>query len=536
MKKQILKIIAMVLIFIMSVITFAGCSDTKNDNKQNGTNAAVKADGSYDVSKLKPVKASYVKKQNGRQVIYHNGSPYLYYAMHLRIDHLRSSLGDEEIARKMFDTYAKQLKEDGWDTMIVYLSWRRIYDGKKYDFTDLEFQYEVAKKYDLKVHINWFGYDVCGFGGYMPWQKDNLEKYPPLAGMDGSPLINGNNEYIPDYSQQIFLDEAYDAIQQVCAWLNVNDTDRRTVAIQLENEPGNSEGGNGLWMSQFSNMVNHLNNLGKAVKESSYSMVTYLNLMAAGWGETVEGYDLEGRIHRLIDQQYIDIVGWDIYTNQTAPRDKNIEYGNNLPVFAEMGICAYSVPGQINYCFNNGYGMGFYMFINIPDPTSNNGFYRYSTMLTGAEKRDGTQIIPVNPIDTMGGKEELKTDEVIAMNQSIRALRELIATQKTTNIAVFNNNMKNVINAGKLCSKERITYICNRPNEKYGSSGLAIGAEDGNFYVYSSQDAEFKFTTAIKSVTEGSYKDGVWTSTGTVEVKDNTFTAKSGKAYQVVIK
>jgi hypothetical protein len=121
------------------------------------------------------------------------------------------------------------------------------------------------------------------------------------------------------------------------------------------------------------------------------------------------------------------------------------------------------------------------------------------------------------------------------MNQSIKALRELIATQKTNNIAVFNNNMKNVINASKLCNKQRITYICNRPDEKYGSSGLAIGAEDGNFYLYSSQDAEFKFANNIKAVTEGSYKDGVWTSTGNVEVKDNTFKVKSGKAYQVVI-
>ncbi len=526
MKKQILKIVSLALILTMSLLLFSGCSGKKDER--------INADGSYNISKLTPVKASEIKKQNGRQVIYHNGAPYLYYAMHLRIDHLRST-SDEDIAKLNFETYAKQAKADGFDTIVIYLSWSRIYDGKEYDFSDLAFQYEIAKKYDLKIHINWFGYDVCGFGGYMPWQTD-YEKYPPLAGLDGAPMLNANNEYIPDFSQQIFLDEAYDSIQQLCAWLNVNDTDRRTVAIQLENEPGNSEGGNGLWMSQFSNIVKHLNNLGRAVKESPYSMVTYLNLMAAGFNETIEGFDLEGRIHYLIEQEYIDIVGWDLYTNQTAPRDKNIEYKNNLPVFAEMGICAYSVPGQINYCFNNGYGLGFYMFVNVPDTNSNNGFYRYQNSLVGLEKRDGTQIIPISEIDTMGGKEELKTDEIIAMNQSIRALRELIATQKTANIAVFNNTMKNVVNAVKLCNKQKITYICNRPDEKYGSSGLVIGAGDGNFYLYSSQDADFKFVSDISKVTEGSYKDGKWTESGTVEVKDNTFTAKAGKAYQVIIK
>ena len=137
MKKQFVRIISLALIVIMSTSIFSGCSG-KKDNRLN-------ADGSYNIENLTPVKASQIKKQNGRQVIYHNGSPYLYYAMHLRIDHLRSSLGDEEIARLNFETYAKQLKADGWDTMIIYLSWKRIYDGKKYDFTDLEFQYEIAK-------------------------------------------------------------------------------------------------------------------------------------------------------------------------------------------------------------------------------------------------------------------------------------------------------------------------------------------------------------------------------------------------------
>lgn len=526
MKEKFSKIVSSILILILCVSFFSGCSGKKSK--------IYNADGTFNISNLQQVVVSKVVTQNGRQVIYHKGKPYLYYAMHLRLDHLRKT-NDEDIAKMNFDTYAKQLKDDGFDTMVIYLSWSRIFDGTKYDFSDLEFQYNVAKKYDLKIHINWFGYDVCGFGGYMPWQEDDLEKYPPLHGMDGAPMLNSEGEYIPDFSEQIYLDEAYNSIQQLCAWLTVNDRDRRTVAIQLENEPGNSEGGNGLWMSQFVNIANHLNNLGRAVKESSYSMVTYLNLMAAGYNETIEGYDLKGRVRHLIDKEYIDIVGWDIYTNQTSPRDKNLEYGKNLPIYAEMGICAYSVPGQINYCFSNGYGLGFYMFANIPDTYFNDGFYRYKNALSGLEKRDGTQILLENPINTMGGKEELKTDEVIAMNSSIKALRELIATQDTKNIVVFNNSMKNVVESAKVCNSKKINYICNRPNEKYGSSGLVIGADDGNFYLYTSQDAEYKFIDNISEVTVGSYCDGKWTATETVTFTNNQFIAKAGLAYRVVI-
>ncbi len=147
MKRHIFKIISISLILALCLSLFAGCGE-----KKKAAAAKTNADGSYDISSLTPVKASYIKKQNGRQVIYHNGSPYLYYAMHLRIDHLRST-SDEDVAKLNFDTYAKQLKEDGFDTMVIYLSWGRIYDGKKYDFSDLEFQYNVAKKYDLKIQI-----------------------------------------------------------------------------------------------------------------------------------------------------------------------------------------------------------------------------------------------------------------------------------------------------------------------------------------------------------------------------------------------
>lgn len=47
--------------------------------------------------------------------------------------------------------------------------------------------------------------------------------------------------------------------------------------------------------------------------------------------------------------------------------------------------------------------------------------------------------------------------------------------------------------------------------------------------------SDFTFTSDI-TVTVGKYVDGEWVSDGEVEVKDNTFTALGGKAYQIVIK
>ena len=102
-------------------------------------------------------------------------------------------------------------------------------------------------------------------------------------------------------------------------------------------------------------------------------------------------------------------------------------------------------------------------------------------------------------------------------------------------IVVFNNTLKNKVSALKLCNGEKINYIYNNEAKQYGGSGLCVGAEDGNFYVYSSQDAQYKFTSNVSEVTAGRYKDGKWTVSENVEVKNNTFTAKPGLAYRVVI-
>ncbi len=525
LKNTVIRFLSLALVLIISVSCFAGC-------KNNG---AAKPDetGRFDLEKIEKVTVSEMKSQNGRSVIYHNGKPYLYYAIHHRYDHLYSSM-DEAPAKSIYEQGVKVAKESGFDTIVVYLNWGRLYDGKKYDFSDLEFQYNIAKKYDMKIHINWFGYNVCGFGGYMSWQKDH-EKYPALTGLDGSPKLNKAGEEIPDFSEQIFLDEAYEAIQQVCAWLAVNDTDRRTVAIQLENEPDNNENGTGYWMGQYKNMANHINNIGKAVKESPYSMVTYVNLLSAGLNETVDGYTYKQRIQKMIDMEYIDIVGYDTYTKQTAPRVKAIEYGDNMPVYVEFGPSPYTVPGQTSYVLSNGYGIGFYMLADFAKMSNHSTFVR-SGGTNLYIMRDGTQVVPLSTIDDMGGVVEVNSKEFIAMNNSIKAIAELIATQKINNIVCFNNTLKNDVEALKLCNKQKITYIYSDAKEEHGGSGLCVGAADGNFYLYSTRNASYKFDSNIKEVTAGSYADGKWAETGKVTVEGNTFKVEAGLAYRVVLK
>ncbi len=535
MKKQFLKIVAVVLVTLIFGTSLVGC----DKNQVTTQTKILNSNGSYILETLTPVKASEIRQENGRSVIYHNDKPYLYYTMHLRYDHLLQ-FAEEDYAKKLYDQAAKTIKDDGFDTIVIYIKWENIYDGKKYDFSTLEFQYNVAKKYDLKIHINWFGADVGGWGGYMAWQKGDTEKYPPLKDENGNIVYNNQGEPIPDFSNKNFLKDGYDAIQQLCAWLNVNDTDKRTVAIQLENEPGgNAGGGQPYWMGQYKNLSNYLNNLGKAVKESSYSMVTYLNLMASGWNETLDGFTFEERIYDLIDKEYIDIVGYDYYTIQPDIRINQIEYGDNLPVFVEFGPCTYAVPGQINHIFDMGYGLGFYQFVHYLDTKSNNGFYRFSDVLKGIEKRDGTQFTPSMDMgadtDGLSGVLEVDANVIINQNKAIKALRELIATQNADDIHAMNYQLVNGYSMALECNGEDISYICKVKDQTYGGSALVIH-KDGEFYLYTTHTSTLTFESKIESVTVGSYNDGKWIKNDDVDVNNNTFTANPGLAYKISIK
>ena len=476
--------------------------------------------GKIDTSKLTPYKAAEVATVNGRNIIKHNGKPYLYNALHFRYKGLESGLATP-IAKKMFEEGMQKIKESGVDTVILYIYWEDMYDGKTYNFDNLKYQYDVAIKNDLKIQINWFGYDNCGYGGFMKWQTDRA-KYPALK--INNPEIT---KEIPDLSKQIFIDEETEAIRQLCAFINIYDKDRRTVAVQLENEPDNGEGGMGDWLSQFSNMVNLLNKLGKAVHGSVYSMITKVNLTMTGWDEIQEGFDYPTRINKVIEQPHLDLVGPDVYDVSTVHNISFYEKGTNIPVHLEIGPSPWSVIGQSVYHLASGYGMGYYGLAESAR-TVDSGLYRFDDMRW--IERDGTKILAAS---NYKGQLECNTREFIAMSHSVDALRELLASVPVSDMVGFNVNMKNVVS--DLLDGKRFTYDYNNPAAKYGACGLVLKGPDGAYYCFSTQTADFTFPSAPASVTYGYYKDGVWNEAGTASANSARVTLEAGRAYRAVL-
>lgn len=545
-----LRILAM---FLAALLMFlVGCTAKNNSSSVNfkGTpwevtkydaSEIIDSNGKFIVDKLTNATVAEIKQVGDKGVIYHLGKPYLFHAMHLRIDHLRKAGLNANDVSRVLDDGMRRIKESGYDTVILYLNWGNLFDGLNYDFNDVKIQYDIAKKYDLKIMWNWFGYDVCGFGGYRDWQLKNLDKYPPLKDENGNIIYatkSAEGRPIPDLSVQSFIDVEVDAIEQFCAWLNVNDTDRRTIGIQLENEINNEEGGHGLWFSQYSSLINLINELGKSVKKGPYSMITYVNLMSSGWNQIVEGRDWNGQIKGMMDLEYLDIVGYDNYTAETSwgyLSTSAIEQDGNPRVMVEFGPAAWSVPSQTNQLLSRGYGIGYYqliMYYNKNDLPGSEGFFEYGGSLDNEFiYRDGTGILSGG----YNGALDVIASEFIIMNNSIKSLSEIIAITPNNGFAYFNQHMQNKLSETKSVFSKSFTFVTDCVPDKYGSTALLIKENDTTYYTYASKTATITVEGGIKSASEGVYKDGKWVKTKDVTIVDGKMTYKAGKAYQIII-
>ncbi len=530
---KLTRICAALMAFLMTFLV--GCSNTQKQNSQVNTQKTswdvteynlseiVDAKGHYITDKLVPVTVSETRKVGEKRVAYYKGEPYLYYAVHVRYDHILSADLTDAQRHEFFDKEMRLAKEAGYDTVSLYFNLSRLYDGNKVDFSEIEYQYNLAKKYDLNFVITWFGHMVCGFGGYMSWEKDNLEKYPPLKDENGNIMYGtgyAEGKMIPDFSKGDFLkDEAF-VIEQVCAWLNVNDKERRCIGIQIEDEPNNTEGGHGLWYSQYENVINFIGDLAEVVKKGPYSMLTYTTLMSSGWDSVVDGLDFKGQIARFMEQEYLDSVGYGTYTEKTDPRVSNIEQGDNPRFMVGFGGCVWSVTGQTNLLLANGYGICTYHLVQYGDTIPGaGGIYRWGGKNDPFQLRDGTQIV----VGEYGGVLECVSTDF-----------QIIAFSANEDMAYFNNDLKGVVSETKTLGK-KFTFESNYATDKFGSTALLIKENDTTYYTYASKTATLTVEGGIKSASEGYYKNGKWVKNKDVTVVNGKITYEPGKAYKITV-
>ena len=222
----------------------------------------------------------------------------------------------------------------GFNTLSIPIHWVEVEPAKdKFDWTTLDLYMGLAQKYNFKVEMLWFGQNS---GGHVQWLKPDQLRTPdyvmhsPKAGDFQSFSTAGSSKEttseftirrdISDYTldlndKKLCAREAYvlgKVMEHIARWDAENGARHTLIGVQLNNE---------VRSFPSSTIVEYMSELGRAVKESPYSVWTRMNCTYV---------DLHSILYtneqmRSTTGTYIDFVGIDTYRHHFQTEDSLAE-------------------------------------------------------------------------------------------------------------------------------------------------------------------------------------------------------------------
>ena len=520
------------VIMCLCVLLLSSCKKNgsnelqQNTSKPNDTVTEINSfedlldeNGKINVDYLNDKTVSVIKNNyDDRVYIEHKGKPHYYNPVYISYDQI---IANTNIAADKKDAVLEEAFSNamqcGFKSVALYVNWKDFYNGTSYNFDYYKIYYTLAEKYDLKLSIIWNGYAKTGF---MPWQTDRT-KYPALT-----TELEVN---VPDLSQQIYIDEAVEAITQFCGWLNFVDNNCRTVSIQLEDE-ANTDFGNGNWLSQYSNYSVILEKMAKAVKSSPYKMVTTVGLSFDDY--YVLDNDISGkeRFSELLSKKSIDGVGLADLISSDASINV-IDNSKKLCYVSKLSPATYDFFERSLSLIKQGYSFGVYELKSF-DFSINCGIYR--THSTNWLPRDRQNVN--HGILAKKRSVESATADVIDYIKAINSIGEILAVNSTADICVMNIGAVNnfVINMQVGDTSLAFDNSIN-PAFTYNSAGICVVDPYSNYYIFAFHgtptaiihfDSDFKYS-------EGFFENGEWVANGEeIPAQNNSISLKSGTVYK----
>ncbi len=205
----------------------------------------------------------------------------------------------------------------------VPVAWRDVETGyDEYSDRIVRAYIDYCEKYGMKLEILWFGSYMCGYSveGYIPaYVIEDTATYPELKPSAAYKGWLGKQFYLKPGNTQLVSREVK-AVSKMMQFISEYDkalgNPHTVIGVQIENEPDmlatrhNAAHGyspTDLWPS----LLYHLNEVGKAVKQSGYSCYTRVN-------QTVTYDDWVYWSRKIAEREGIDYVGFDPYVNDVT--------------------------------------------------------------------------------------------------------------------------------------------------------------------------------------------------------------------------
>ena len=453
------------------------------------------------------IECSKLVTENNYSYISSKGKPYLLTGIQARPDRAISAFGVS--SQEHFDTYIepyfKNAAELGYETIIFPIHWGQIELKKdNYSFNILKIYYDYAKKYDLLVHLLWYGSDVCGFNTNVPkYILQDTETYSRLKQYPS----------VLDCSDMDMVEREILAFQKMLEWLYENDKDGRTISIQIENEPNATawEGPDltnytdidnidaSTWCAnQKQEIYNIMDALGRMVKIGPYRCVTRVNFM------TYQCYYngiYNKQLQEVCDLQGIDIVGCDSY--QTDVSDdllKVTNIPNNISHYPEFGANYWNLVPMTLKALSQRAGILTYQ-LKVVDEDGTSIF------------TDKENVWNWNEASKDEKNELYFTDtyELKALNTALNNAKAAVILNDSEKTHIF--NIQRLANCNENIEIDGVKIaFSNTGAEYYGGCGYVTAISDKEYLVFATRgNSTFTFNgKTIKSVEQGLYVDNQW--------------------------
>ena len=515
----------------MMILTYAlvffslfatACSDNNNET--------------YVEPILSQIEVSKLVTENNKTYVSVDGKPFPFLGAQIRLDAL---LNCDKMTINEVENYFKKAQELGLNCVQIPISWNMVEPKEnKYDYSILNSILQFVNKYNLKMELLWFSTNMVGdsFSYLIPQYV--LQEYNKRFSRNDE----GNFWNYYGYQYTMILDDEWVLERETKAitalfnhiryWDSQNGDKHPVISAQIHNEPDalmrwridqkdlKYRDGTPLSKEKAWTMItNALNTVGKAVKNSSYKVVTRVNLI---YGDGINPFPeaTNARPKDVFDLQGIDFIGVDAYKDNIKHLKNEVmayaSIAGNYALVAENKGSYTNSPSLILTSFALGGGY------NIYDLATSNFFINNTT--------EPDQID--HGIYTWDLQEKDFTPPTRSLIKGLAAAYIDVAKVKPENFAAFNindNQPKDKLEQLICTTGAQITFQTNN-----ASLGFVLDMHN-YLLIYSLNDSQFKLENGKFGETiSGRYDvNGTFTKEGTATLENQTLHAKGGILYKV---
>lgn len=448
------------------------------------------------------------------RIVNRRGNPQLILSALLRTDLLINAdfLDESEI-----EDYFAICKETGFNTIELSIMWSQVEPTKdNYDFSGVKYYLDFAKKYDLKINIEWYGslVDGASLGANVPkYITSNPKTYPVIADLfdyanfgrcrimkwDDSKLLERERlalfhlmNYIYDWNHE---NDLYDPVITVQLGQGADRFQRwRIESYGIKGADGNPYDPKDAWA-----MVNtYINEMGRAVKYSKYKALTR--------SEFCEQNAVVAYVDNIAKLEFVDIVSPTYLHELSATKGGIQAFANRYKLMTVMNVENWA--NDINHK---------QMLATMAMGGSGYVSYQLSCPNYFPESPEGALYGRYNPNGaTLAEKfteRNTRATDTKQINSALSRAFIAVANAKASNFAALGmnallNNKSGDARIQKIYMDNGLLLTFSNPND---CLGYAI-FDSNCLYVYCNKDATLEINNCFVPVAQKGYfdADGNW--------------------------